>query len=368
LTSKEKSELREKTYHKGLTYEIQTNDYTYEGMENFLKYITQTRSSILWKFLLQSLECYPKYFKQEFFRGEYKWAYRKDHIAYFESRLLKNLKNINWIFDRKDNCVQPNQISLSELPDYYTKNNENVAILIDALRFQVDEIKQIEEKTGGKFIPKDEYEEYLKWKQEQSEKETKTEKEDDGWISEVEPESIEPTVEEIDPAILDTPDYRGQRPFESNTGNKDDDSETDTRDESEKVRSRKKLKDIGKWGERFVYNHLQKQVNQDINEIIWLNENGDSGKGYDISIVSDGKEIEYIEVKSKTDSDPQLLEITGTQWEFARKLYNENEGDKYKIYVVSNAGTEGAKIGIIKNPIKLWKEGKLYAHPVNFKL
>ena len=63
-----------------------------------------------------------------------------------------------------------------------------------------------------------------------------------------------------------------------------------------------------------------------------------------------------------------LLEITGTQWEFARKLFNENEGDKYKIYVVSNAGTENAKIGIITNPTKLWKDGKLYAHPVHFKL
>lgn len=65
---------------------------------------------------------------------------------------------------------------------------------------------------------------------------------------------------------------------------------------------------------------------------------------------------------------PQLFEITGTQWEFARKLYNENEGDKYKIYVVSNAGNENAKIKSIKNPTKLWKEGKLYAHPVHFKL
>jgi hypothetical protein len=74
---------------------------------------------------------------------------------------------------------------------------------------------------------------------------------------------------------------------------------------------------------------LHKQVNQDNTEIIWLNENGDAGKGYDFLIVSDGREIEYIEVKSKIDSDPQLFEITGTQWEFARKLYNENEGDKY---------------------------------------
>ena len=73
-------------------------------------------------------------------------------------------------------------------------------------------------------------------------------------------------------------------------------------------------------------------------------------------------------MKSKIDEEPQLFEITGTQWEFARKLYNENEGDKYNIYVVRNACSENAKIEIIKNPTKLWKEGKLYAHPVCFKL
>ena len=54
--------------------------------------------------------------------------------------------------------------------------------------------------------------------------------------------------------------------------------------------------------------------------------------------------------------------------EFARKLYNESEGDKYKIFIVGNAGTGNAKIGIIKNPARLWKEGKLCAHPVHFKL
>ena len=132
---------------------------------------------------------------------------------------------------------------------------------------------------------------------------------------------------------------------------------------------KKQLKDVGNWGERFVYNHFKKQFkNESHIEIIWLNENSDAGKGYDFSILSDGKEIEYIEVKSKIDSDPHLFEITGTQWEFARKLFNENEGDKYTIYVVSNAGTEDAKIKIIKNPTKLWKEGKLYAHPIHFKL
>lgn len=81
-----------------------------------------------------------------------------------------------------------------------------------------------------------------------------------------------------------------------------------------------------------------------------------------------GEEIEYIEVKTKTKEADELIEITGTQWEFARKLYGDNEGEKYSLYVVSNAGKSNTHIRILKNPIGLWKEGKLYAHPINFKL
>ncbi len=369
LTYEEKYEMRQKSYNNGLTYEIHTLDYDYEGLENFLSTITREESIILWKFLLQNLASYDKWSKKEFFQGEYSWFYYRENSQKFDAIFLKTLKNTPWLFDKDGNQHLPSQISLSELPDSYTKDNDNVEVLINVLGFQIDEIKQIEEKTGGKFVPKDEYEEFSKWKKERSEKEAKEETEEDSWISEVEPESVESSVEEIEPEIIDTPDLRGQRPSEINTGNNNSWSEIDEQDEAEKEISKKQLKDIGNWGERFVYNHLKKQLDIEDNiEIIWLNENGDVGKGYDFSILSDGKEIEYIEVKSKTDSNPHLFEITGTQWEFARKLYKENEGDKYKIYVVSNAGTEKAKIIIIENPAKLWKEGKLYAHPVRFRL
>ena len=63
-----------------------------------------------------------------------------------------------------------------------------------------------------------------------------------------------------------------------------------------------------------------------------------------------------------------MIEITGAQWEFARKLYNDGEGDKYYIYVVKNAGSQDATINPIQNPTSLWYSGKLYAHPIRFKL
>ena len=35
---------------------------------------------------------------------------------------------------------------------------------------------------------------------------------------------------------------------------------------------------------------------------------------------------------------------------------------------IKEKGKKNASIKSISNPIKLWKEGKLYAHPVNFEL
>ena len=370
LTEGEKDDLRSKSYNSGLTREIDTLDYDYEGLDSFCEEITKKRSSILWDFLLKSIESYPRYSRSQFFKGEYKWKYYSENTANFDSQFTRTLKNTPWLANNNDDFVLPSHISLSDLSDCYIKDDDNVEILTDILGLQIDEIRNIEDKYGGIYIPKEQkesYEEFLEWQEEQSKQEDEEEHEEDSWISEVEPESVKPVVEEIEPQIIETPDYRGQRPAENDT--KTPSTKTDSQDKPGGKRSTKQMKDIGNWGERYVLKHLQEKfADEDETQIIWLNEEGGVGKGYDFSIVIAGEEIEYIEVKSKIDDKPQLFEITGTQWEFARKLYNENEGDKYKIYVVSGAGSDDAKIRIIKNPNRLWKEGKLYAHPVHFTL
>lgn len=365
LSYNEKEKLRDGN---GCTNEIHTIDYDYEGLENFLTDLTRQRSCILWSFLINSLSSRSRSSRYDFFKGEYSWFYYSPHSRTFESQFLKALKTTAWLLDSNDNHILPSQTTLSELPDGYSTDDDNADILRDILGFQIDEIRRIEETTGGKFISKIEYEQYCKWKEEKSKQQDREEfEEDDSWISEVQPESVEPVVEELEPQIIETPDYRGQRPPENHA--EEPPKETDTQEEPRGKRLAKQMRDIGNWGERYVLKHLQEKfADENETEIICLNEEGGVGKGYDFSIVTAGEEIEYIEVKSKIDDKPQLFEITGTQWEFARKLYNENEGDKYKIYVVSSAGSDDAKIGIIENPTGLWKEGKLYAHPVHFKL
>ena len=372
LTQDEKLILRKKSYESRITRENYTNDYDLEGLDNLLEKITIEKSIILWRFLLKTLSSLEKWEKKDFFNGEYCWNYYSANHQKFEAKFLKTLKSRKWVYDNDGNLCCTNELSLSLLPDEYLNDDENVFLLSEMLGFQDDEITQLEKKKGKKvlLLDADELEEYNSWKESRVNNQGLTEESvGEEWTPEVEPEDVSAAAEIVDPRIVITTDLRGQRPGENDDDENSNENEKDKRSEADKKLLKKKFDDIGKWGERFVFKHLQEEYKKAINvEIIWLNTNGNVGKGYDFSIVADGKEIEYIEVKSKIDNSPQFIKITGKQWEFARKLYDEKEGDKYKVYVVSNAGTDDAMIGIYINPVKLWKDGKLYAHPVNIRL
>ena len=91
-------------------------------------------------------------------------------------------------------------------------------------------------------------------------------------------------------------------------------------------------------------------------------------KGYDITVERKGEVLAYIEVKSKKGSDKEFFKVSGLQWEFAKKLNEEGNGDKHYVYVVTNVREpEKTKISSVKNPYKLWVDGKLEVDPVRIK-
>ena len=108
--------------------------------------------------------------------------------------------------------------------------------------------------------------------------------------------------------------------------------------------------------------------NSDIIEVKWLNRNGNIGKGYDFVILKNEKEIEYIEVKTTVKMGETYHDITGTQWNWAWKLFKQGDGDKYLIYAVKGAASDNAEIKSLKNPIKEWNEGRLFLHPLMIKV
>ena len=125
-------------------------------------------------------------------------------------------------------------------------------------------------------------------------------------------------------------------------------------------------KAIGDWGEAVANRYLQNKYSS--SDVVWLNKNGNVGKGYDFVIRDNGKDIAYFEVKSKTDDSPMLFQVSGTQWNWAKELYNSKEGDMYRILLITKAGTRKPKVKEIKNPVGLWKSEELYADPVNIEL
>ena len=99
-----------------------------------------------------------------------------------------------------------------------------------------------------------------------------------------------------------------------------------------------------------------------------MNGDGEKGVGCDFILKQNGEIIRLIEVKTTVEKFGQTLSISGTQWEVARSYFKVNDGDKYWVYCVFNAGQKNSEIIKIQNPIKKWKDGKLFAHPINFIL
>lgn len=382
-------EKRKLLGNNGCTYDIHQKDYEYDGLENFINHgITPEKSYLLWRLLLKNIENLNSWRAKAFFEGNYMWFYYSEHEAKFEAKFLKTLKQVKWLVDKNNDFRKPSDITFSELSANYQKEVSNIEILTKVLGFKPDIIDQLPEIE--KEILKIVKEEGLTLEELKNliyeRKKKAPDEEEKTWTPECEPDAIVPKIQEVEPDKIITPDLSNQteRNQEVEKPEKSTERDKSLEDETDELPIDRKA--IGKWGEECVYNTLKREYqkegeiietdsgfrvissNNEEFEIVWLNKNRDIGKGYDFCIKQNGMEIGYIEVKSKTQEDPELIEIQGTQWEFARKLFDQNEGEKYSFYVVFNAGKTNATIEIYKNPVKLWKEGKLYAHPVNFKL
>ena len=146
----------------------------------------------------------------------------------------------------------------------------------------------------------------------------------------------------------------------------------------------KDMKEIGKWGEGYVYSCLQKQKSKEypgaelieteegfnlekdgkiLVEVIWWNKYSDQGIGYDIELFENDIR-QYIEVKSTITEEVHTFNLSKAQWDMMQK-----EGDNFWIYRVYNTGCEKrVKCKPIRNPAKLMKEGKIAAYPIQIEI
>ena len=371
LTWEEKKTLRNGSNQKSENF---CKDYELFGLTHFLSQpITLEKSITLWHILIKCMSIgYYDWNRDNFFKGEYGYNFRGPNIKYFDSYFLKQLRSTPWLISEFGELTTASKIFYSNLPDNYKTDKVNSIRLSQIFGFKPDEIKSFEEKNSGyKVIPKDKYEKFEKWELEQS-KNTKPQEQN----QKNDEKGFEPACKP-EAAKLNSREYKADINirFKNEQGGTISNS-GDTKQENDKPEatadkpSQKLLIEIGEWGQSYIARALADEFKDDTSiEIIDLNLPGQTGVGCDFIIKKNGDIVRLVEVKSTIENIGQALSISGTQWEVARTLYKENDGDKYWVYCVFNAGETNGELAeyvIIKNPIKLWKDGELLAHPVNF--
>jgi hypothetical protein len=399
LSHEERKRLRGDTAY---VSDCDVKDYDYHGLNVYLNGITAEKSLLLWRLLLKSIQTLSTWEARTFFKGEYKWKgyFGHEYNREFPANFIEVLKQSKWLIDKKGDLSRPPDIAFSNLADGYLKESSNIEILIKELHFKPEIIDQLPPEDKKKYeltknYTSGELEKILSehGKKSGTKKTDEIDKGEEEWKPECKPDEVDAEIKEAVPAKIiisrleRQPETLEPVKSEEKADGGDSQLQEKRRDEAAENLSATDKKKIGIWGEKVVFDALKKEYLQmsdkitatdfgfklhDPNgneiEVVWLNIKGNVGKGCDLVKKENGTEVEYIEVKTKLGSHEELIEITGKQWEFARTLYNRGEGNKYSIYVVSNAGQSNAKIMKLNDPIGLWKEGKLYAHPVNFKL
>lgn len=376
LTSDEKKELRADSYNGKITSENHCIDYKLDGLTHFLQQpLNQEKSIILWNFLLKFISeknsertYFNKYPGQGLFKGSYSWKYRKTFNKSFDAYFYKQLKSTPWLILDNEKSYLPSHLTLSDLSDGYQIDNEEAEILAGILGFKPDDVQKIEEKYGGKFISKEEYEELEKLRKWKSQQEKPDELEDESEFNpEVKPDEIPTVISELKSQETDFNDYSKNAQQNNNDTDKTSSPKSSDKEENKRNSNPKRDKDIGDWGENYVEIKLVEEFGkQNDVEIINLNESGTTGVGCDFLVKQKQQIIRLIEVKSTTKKFGKTLTVSGNQWETARSYFKINDGNKFWIYCVCNAGRKNAEIVRVQNPIKKWKEGKLFAHPVEF--
>ncbi|KAL8275007.1 hypothetical protein Esti_001063 [Eimeria stiedai] len=118
----------------------------------------------------------------------------------------------------------------------------------------------------------------------------------------------------------------------------------------------------GRRGEALVYAYLQRQLQQQLADrtaqVLWLNEEQESGQSYDILIkeyppvgTAAPPSMTFVEVKSSLTADKSYFEISHREWNLAQQ-----HGDRFHIYRVLQANSNYPQIFRIVNPYMQWKK------------
>jgi hypothetical protein len=350
-------------------YMISSHSHHVKGLDGFnpqfdvvgLKYrmghMTLECSVALW----DALSCYPRMIVGECITSTNQ---SKLHEAIPKERWSTAgnlLRSTPWLYgiDREPLSTSMDKTSVTDLHGLYARD-ERHHDLARRLRLRLDEIREIEERTGGRFLSKDERSEFEEFQRQKVA--SSTSKGPGIWQPDCKPEEATSTQIEFAPATRKL-ELRNQT-HSPHTAEKNDRGDDGKAADERKETQLNRIK-IGKWGERKAMAILEELY--PAMSVRWLNQDRDRGQGYDFVVGNGDNEI-YFEVKSKTLREPEYVEVSPTQWGWAQTLYDRGEGDRYYLLVIMGAGSRQVRHMKIRNPVKEWTDGRLRAQPVRVEL
>ncbi|BFI30056.1 hypothetical protein AXG93_2528s1220 [Marchantia polymorpha subsp. ruderalis] len=103
----------------------------------------------------------------------------------------------------------------------------------------------------------------------------------------------------------------------------------------------------GRSGEALVFQYLAR--NYGPNHVKWINQEGESGAAYDIVILKESGQQEFVEVKATRSGDKDWFEISPREWDFARQ-----HAEYFTIMrVFFGPSNQQVKLLRLPNPVKL---------------
>ncbi len=333
--------------------EEQVVDYDYDGLENFLLRPRDRQGAVLlWDMLCMSAKEHVS-FPPAFFQATYRYKYYTQKTRTFAPAFVKQLNAEAWLFRVEGGTVRPCDLSAGSLAEGYDTVSPQGEALVRALSFQSEARDRLrpEERAILDFAKGRSPEDVqrglalLEAVQEGVD-------EDEPWNPAVPPDEVSPEIHDYEP--------------ESKQGEEGAD---DARDQAFRRfgggRRGRDGKEVGAWGERVVYDALQRRGH---GEVVWLNEYGDKGVGHDLRVVVEGEAVEFVEVKSSRDTGPVTISLSAAQWELATRLEASTGKGKFVVYVVRGAGEANASITRIESPVRSLMAGEIRAGAVELQV
>ena len=362
-------------------------DFYIHGIEYSLEHISLERSKIIWKILLKNYK---------HFRGEILTS-KRQNMSYpttqpMCSRTGEILKEHDWLYNRENKLIPRKTLekySFEHLHPSYEKGEDvsrdklvkSLGMLSETLTLEEHNEKISEEKIKRKNAEKRAEEEGKRADKErkradEAEKKLCQQKNRQPFSSSQSGQRKYWSNERQDAETPWEPKREADGSSEISDAKRPDSTtytpsqKSSTKDTEEQGNSKPKAtpQEVGKWGEEEVFLKFKEKYPAGENEMEWMNENGESFQPYDIHIKRNGTPDIYVEVKTTTSASPYLFEITGEQWNHARKCQAGEISGEYQICAVFKAGTDESSISVLENPVEEFKADKLDARPLGLKI